>query len=437
MLILIGSLGISSYLINSNTEINGKKVISDILTYVWTLLLFIFIGIEAIDYFRSLLLISFNSDYQSIIKFAQPIIIAVLWMLYSLVILYYGLKRNSISFKITGTLFYLISLILVLVTGLIFEPLRLFIPVFNLRFMSIGLFIASTILLSKWIKEYKNNIKTIKIDYLVSLLRYLFAVLLFILITVEINDYFSKKFILESADISQLVKYYKPLILAFVWTIFSVAFVYLGTTKKLKGYIVLGFISLTLSLLFGLLIGHSFIPIEYYTPGLNLRFITLTAIVIGIILIISYLKREKDLIPLNSYIIKTLTILTSILLFLTLTFELNDFYQKETIALSSAAFSDHENEITFLKNQKQIAISTVWLLYSIILMLFGIFKRIKVIRLTAMCLFGISIIKIFVIDLSFLDQPYRIISFIGLGLILLFVSFLYQKYQNIIMMEDK
>lgn len=42
--------------------------------------------------------------------------------------------------------------------------------------------------------------------------------------------------------------------------------------------------------------------------------------------------------------------------------------------------------------------------------------------------FGISILKIFIYDLSFLDTLYRIFSFIGLGLMLLMVSYLYHRF---------
>ena len=50
-----------------------------------------------------------------------------------------------------------------------------------------------------------------------------------------------------------------------------------------------------------------------------------------------------------------------------------------------------------------------------------------------MALFGFTILKIFIYDLSFLDTLYRIFSFVALGLILLTVSYLYQRYRAIIL----
>lgn len=53
-------------------------------------------------------------------------------------------------------------------------------------------------------------------------------------------------------------------------------------------------------------------------------------------------------------------------------------------------------------------------------------------RIAAIVLFGVAILKIFIYDLSFLDTVYRIVSFIGLGVILLSVSYLYQRYRGLI-----
>jgi uncharacterized membrane protein len=65
-------------------------------------------------------------------------------------------------------------------------------------------------------------------------------------------------------------------------------------------------------------------------------------------------------------------------------------------------------------------------------LLFCVFVVIVALAL-AFALFGVSILKIFIYDLSFLDTLYRIFSFLGLGVILLAVSYLYQRYRGIIL----
>jgi uncharacterized membrane protein len=63
---------------------------------------------------------------------------------------------------------------------------------------------------------------------------------------------------------------------------------------------------------------------------------------------------------------------------------------------------------------------------------FGIWKKVRAIRIAAFVLFGMSILKIFIYDLSFLEMLYRIFSFIALGIVLLAVSYAYQRFRHVI-----
>jgi uncharacterized membrane protein len=91
-----------------------------------------------------------------------------------------------------------------------------------------------------------------------------------------------------------------------------------------------------------------------------------------------------------------------------------------------------------LSEQKELATSVAWIFLSLIYFGIGIWKKIRVYRFISIVLFGISILKVFLFDLSNLETIYRIISFIFLGAILILISFLYQKYKDVILMvEDK
>jgi uncharacterized membrane protein len=62
----------------------------------------------------------------------------------------------------------------------------------------------------------------------------------------------------------------------------------------------------------------------------------------------------------------------------------------------------------------------------------GLWRRNRAVRILAIVLFGFTILKIFTYDLSFLETLYRFISFLALGIILLTVSYLYQRYRSIV-----
>jgi uncharacterized membrane protein len=74
-----------------------------------------------------------------------------------------------------------------------------------------------------------------------------------------------------------------------------------------------------------------------------------------------------------------------------------------------------------------VALSIAWGLMAIIQLSIGFARLVSVLRYMAIGLFGLTIAKVFLVDLAHLEMVYRIISFIGLGLLLLGASLLYQK----------
>ena len=87
-------------------------------------------------------------------------------------------------------------------------------------------------------------------------------------------------------------------------------------------------------------------------------------------------------------------------------------------------------ELANLKLAQQLSISVVWTIYGGAMLTVGIARRSKLLRVMALLLLGLTIFKVFLFDLSSLEKLYRIISFIVLGMILLAVSFLYQRYRQ-------
>lgn len=74
--------------------------------------------------------------------------------------------------------------------------------------------------------------------------------------------------------------------------------------------------------------------------------------------------------------------------------------------------------------------SIAWGAFALGLLIVGIWKRQRPARLAAIGLLGVTLGKLFLFDLSQLDQLYRIGAFIGVAVILIVASFLYQKYLN-------
>jgi uncharacterized membrane protein len=134
---------------------------------------------------------------------------------------------------------------------------------------------------------------------------------------------------------------------------------------------------------------------------------------------------------------RTLRIALVLFILVLLTGETRDFFQKTLLSLRTS--QDHQtlsDEILRLENLEQLSLSGIWLMYSVVLMIVGIWRKFSGFRIASIVLFGMTILKIFTYDLSFLETLYRIFSFIGLGLILLGVSYMYQRFKHLVFADS-
>ena len=77
-----------------------------------------------------------------------------------------------------------------------------------------------------------------------------------------------------------------------------------------------------------------------------------------------------------------------------------------------------------------LALTALWAIYAVVLLVVGMVKQWRSVRLYALALLAIPIIKVFVYDVRALKELYRIIAFIGLGVLLLVSAYLYQRYSK-------
>ncbi|WP_442969095.1 DUF2339 domain-containing protein [Psychroserpens sp.] len=79
----------------------------------------------------------------------------------------------------------------------------------------------------------------------------------------------------------------------------------------------------------------------------------------------------------------------------------------------------------------------LWGILAFVLLLWGIKKQIKQLRIIALSLLGLTILKLFVYDISNVSETGKIIAFILLGILILIISFIYQKIKVLVIDEDK
>jgi uncharacterized membrane protein len=85
----------------------------------------------------------------------------------------------------------------------------------------------------------------------------------------------------------------------------------------------------------------------------------------------------------------------------------------------------------------KLGLSILWGVYALFLIAFGIWKNKKHLRIGAIGLFAITLTKLFFYDISHLNTIAKTIVFVSLGILLLLISFLYNKHKHLISQENE
>ncbi len=177
-------------------------------------------------------------------------------------------------------------------------------------------------------------------------------------------------------------------------------------------------LALTLGFL-GLLLQTLWLDSIPQTPFLNSRFATalfgIAAFAISAAISLRAHRRQED-----SSAPSQLTITAASIVALNLTAILACVHELETIWPSATGDPDADL-------QRSLAISAFLMLYGAVLLAIGFSKRSAFLRWQALILLVFTIGKAFLYDLRNLSQGYRVLSFLGLGALLMAVSFAYQK----------
>jgi uncharacterized membrane protein len=113
---------------------------------------------------------------------------------------------------------------------------------------------------------------------------------------------------------------------------------------------------------------------------------------------------------------------------LALLFVLSVNWTRHQESLAAAARTAGRSQLVGeLRWRTQIGLSLLWTLYAAIALAWGFLRSSPVVRYASLALFGLTVIKVFAVDLGAVKTAYRILSFLVLGVVLLLVSLVYQK----------
>ncbi len=188
-------------------------------------------------------------------------------------------------------------------------------------------------------------------------------------------------------------------------------------------------------------------PLPDYVLLLNRRFLAFLAI-IALMCLIAVLYRKagadpashRDLDPvLNPALIAPSLVMLAVGIFvIAISQEAWTYYGHQQAGLNLTLAREQINDSDFyqrfqaVSDRRQLTLSLVWGLCSILAVVAGLAKRFRPVRLFGIGLFVVAIVKVFCIDIWRLEQLYRIISTVALGGLLLGVAFLYQRFKALI-----
>jgi uncharacterized membrane protein len=160
----------------------------------------------------------------------------------------------------------------------------------------------------------------------------------------------------------------------------------------------------------------------------NMRMATY-AIAIAVLGFVAYAasKREDE----NARTVGAFAVVAMNALALTgLSFEIRDYYSRQMTSLHPAAGLWRADDWTQLRTigiARDFTYSALWMAYGAMLMVIGFWRASAFVRWQALLLIAATILKVFIYDTSQLDRIYRILSFVVLGVLLLAISFAYQR----------
>jgi uncharacterized membrane protein len=114
----------------------------------------------------------------------------------------------------------------------------------------------------------------------------------------------------------------------------------------------------------------------------------------------------------------------NLLALIALTLEASDYFDRKMFAAGGYHRFHIYRDFSL---ERDFSYSAIWLVYGALLMAVGFRNRSAFVRWQALILIAFTTGKVFIYDVSQLGGSYRIVSFIALGVVLLGISFVYQR----------
>lgn len=152
------------------------------------------------------------------------------------------------------------------------------------------------------------------------------------------------------------------------------------------------------------------------------------AVAVAALAFVAYMASQRE--DEEARVIGALAVIAmNVLALVALSREVDDYYLRQMAALRpmTSVQPPYWPQLRSLEIIRDFSYSALFMGYGALLMVIGFWRSSAFVRWQALVLIAATTIKVFVYDVSQLDRIYRILSFVVLGVLLLAISFAYQR----------
>lgn len=432
--VLIASLVAASIFYKRYSEkTEDRKSFGGFLLLAANALAIALLSIDANDYFEQRKALASGIDFANSLGNTKALTLTALWTMYGIGTLFIGVTRKIRPLRFLAILLLAGATVKVLVVDLNYYAASWHSLILNQTFASFGLIITA-LALGAWFYARNFEADDPERDIMFPLLIGAANVLTLIALSAEVWGHFTRiRFEAQGLDYGRLENT-KQFVLSAVWTIYGAVALFVGIKRGTQAFRVGALLLLALTIGKVLIVDLSYYDAAWHTLILNQTFATFALLVYALASSARFYSSAKSVDKSinqsvdkdeSKAIVPVLVAGANVLALVALSAEaLGPFAAK----ISAGAVTP--GPLGDLRLAQQLSLSVVWAIYGGAMLTIGIARRSKLLRVMALLLLGLTIFKVFLLDLSSLEKLYRIISFIVLGAILLAVSFLYQRYRQ-------
>jgi uncharacterized membrane protein len=232
--------------------------------------------------------------------------------------------------------------------------------------------------------------------------------LLFFGVTGELPRYFGARHMA-----AEMVHFAGGLSVTIWWLVFSAAIFALGLRLARRWIGLVGLLGLAATVGYLVLLdqdGRTAADAAFW--GLWAGSLWLTIIVLGSLARFASEMKSEDNLPLYPVILWTGA---GVLLLFGVTGELERYFGQHQLVPSTAALASG------------LAISAWWIIFAAMLIVLGLRRALKSVRIAGFAVAGLAVTKVLLFDLSSLDSLYRVGSFLIVGFVSLVIAYLYHR----------